>query len=147
MRLSYAMGLGAAALILVGGGCASSKPATTSTKSSGPLSFVVGLSAQNNSGETGTVNLLPVSATQTKVEVTVSGAPAGSQPMHIHLGSCATLGGVKYPLNNLVDGKAETILDVTTNQLVAELPLAINVHKSPQETGVYVACGNIPSGE
>jgi len=66
-----------------------------------------------------------------------------SQPAHIHVGSCPTPGAVKYPLSSVVDGKSETVLTVSTKDILAGLPLSINVHKSADEIGVYLACGDI----
>jgi hypothetical protein len=105
--------------------------------------LVVPMSAQNNSGESGTATLVEDGG-RTNVVIAVSGAPAGiAQPAHIHTGSCATIGGVKYPLNFPVDGKSETMIDVALDTLLGQLPLAINIHKSAAEANIYVACGDI----
>lgn len=106
-------------------------------------SVTVTLATQNNSGEQGTAELKSEDG-KTKVELMVTGAPADiAQPAHIHLNSCATIGGVKYPLTNVVNGKSETMIDVSLDELLAMLPLSINVHKSAAEAGIYVACGDI----
>ena len=106
-------------------------------------SITVTLATQNNSGEQGTAELKSENG-KTKVEISVSGAPANvAQPAHIHLNSCANIGAVKYPLTNVVNGKSETVVDVSLDDLLNMLPLSINVHKSAAEAGVYVACGNI----
>lgn len=103
----------------------------------------VTLSAQNNSGETGTA-VLSDEKGKTKVKVTLTGTPAGvEQPAHIHVGSCPTPGAVKYPLTNVIDGTSETTLDISLDQLKNELPLAVNVHKSKQDISTYVACGDL----
>lgn len=108
-----------------------------------PRTVTVNLSAQNNSGEAGTATLTEV-GTQTKVTLNLTGAPQGTaQPAHIHTGSCATIGGVKYALMFPRDGKSETTLSVTLDQLKNELPLAINVHKSAAEASVYYSCGDL----
>jgi len=100
------------------------------------------LSAQNDSGESGTAT---ISKDNEGIQVVVSlnGAPSSAQPAHIHIGSCADLGGVKYPLSNVLSGSSETKVDLSLDQLLSELPLAVNVHKSPEEIAVYVACGDI----
>lgn len=78
------------------------------------------------------------------VEIGVSGYPKDiSQPAHIHFGSCKNLGPIKYPLTSVVNGQSETVLGGTLAQLRAELPLAINIHKSEAKPGVYVSCGDI----
>lgn len=140
-----------AGIILLGAGCAKQPAAPASVfegENGGPLNLAFTLSEQNNSGERGTAYITPISDTQAKVSVEVTGAPAGvDQPMHIHTGSCPNVGGVTYPLNSLVNGKSETVLNVTVEQLVSELPLGLNVHKSSGEANVYVACGNLPSGK
>lgn len=108
-----------------------------------PKSVTVTLSAQNNSGESGTATLKEESG-KVKVMLDLTGASAGvMQPAHVHMGSCANLGAVKYPLTFPTNGKSETVLDVKWADLKAGLPLAINVHKSPAEATVYVACGDL----
>lgn len=102
------------------------------------------LAAQNDSGESGEAMLSEIDG-QTKITLALNGAPTGvAQPVHIHTGSCAELGGVAYPLTNLQSGLSETMLDMPLDELLAQLPLAINAHKSAEEIGVYVACGDIP---
>ena len=79
-----------------------------------------------------------------KVILNVQGAPAGvEQPAHIHKGACPTPGDVVYPLNSVVNGVSETVLDATVDALVGGLPLAVNVHKSQSEVNMYVACGDV----
>lgn len=79
------------------------------------------------------------------VTVSVTGYSADDpQPMHIHVGGCPGVGSVQYPLESLVNGKSTTTLaGVTLEQLNFELPLAINVHKSADESSVYTACGDV----
>lgn len=101
------------------------------------------LAAQNASGETGSVVLKEADG-KTTVTLNVDGAPQGvEQPAHIHTGSCATLGAVKYPLANVTNGKSQTTLDTTLADLKKLGPLAVNVHKSAKEVSVYVACADL----
>ena len=102
------------------------------------------LLTQGNSGESGTATLTDMDG-KLKVSLALTGAPVGvAQPSHIHAGSCENLGSPRYTLTDVSGGSAETELaGVTVDQLLGELPLAINVHKSTQEAGIYVACGNI----
>lgn len=103
----------------------------------------VALFAQSNSGQNGVAELKDFGA-KTKVEIELTNAPVGvAQPAHIHTGTCAVMGGIKFPLNNAVNGKSETMINVTLDQLVAERPLLINVHKSAAEIATSVACGEI----
>lgn len=105
--------------------------------------IVVQLSSQNNSGESGTATLMDVGG-KISVVLALSGAPSNIvQPAHIHTGPCATIGAVRYPLTFPVNGQSETMLDVALDDLLKQLPLAINVHKSAAESSVYVACGDI----
>ncbi|MBI4232384.1 S-layer homology domain-containing protein [Candidatus Peregrinibacteria bacterium] len=104
------------------------------------------ISAQNNSGQSGKATL-QASSSKTKVTLELSGNPDQTQPAHIHLGSCADLGAVEYPLSSVEDGKSTTTLDISLSDLMEkakESPgLAINVHKSADESDVYYACGNV----
>lgn len=105
----------------------------------------VNLLEQNNSGETGTATLT-ANGDQTVVDVSIAGAPSDiDQPIHIHAGSCENLGGVEYPLASVTGGQSNTVLDVSLDDLMEQLLLAINVHQSPSEISTFVACGNIES--
>ncbi len=109
----------------------------------GPLT--IKLDELNKSGESGSAVLTDLGGGQTKVDVTITGEPAGgSQPMHIHTGQCGpTLGSVVYPLTNVVDGKSTTTIAASLDS-VMDGNHAVNVHLSKDQIGTYVACGNIP---
>lgn len=113
------------------------------TSSSVPAadSATVKLSPQNNSGESGTATLTKQGDKQTKVVLSVTGA-SGSQPVHIHKGTCAQLDPKPaFPLSPVTDGKSETVVDASLDDLAKGY--AINGHKSPQEIKTYVFCGDI----
>lgn len=124
------------------------QPATTTTQetaspSATPSEISVTLSEQNKSNESGTATLMEVDG-KVKVTLKLTGVSSGvTQPAHIHVGKCPEVGEVKYPLTSPVEGMSETMLDVSLAQLRSELPLGINVHKSPTEATVYVACGDL----
>lgn len=116
---------------------------TESTAPTPMMDKTIQLSEQNESSQSGTAVLVEKDG---KVMVTlnmIGGAPGVPQPAHIHVGSCPDVGAVAYPLTNVVDGVSETTLDVTLEQLKAEQPLGINVHKSAPESKIYVSCGNL----
>jgi len=103
------------------------------------------LAAQNSSGETGTATLTKAGANQTKVVLDVKGAPSGSQPVHIHKGTCDKLDPKpSYPLSPLVNGKSETTVNASLDSL-EKGGYAINGHKSAQDVATYVFCGPISS--
>jgi len=107
--------------------------------------ITVSLNALNNSGESGTATLEDING-KAKVEIKLTGAPRGvAQPAHIHVGSCPGVGAIKYPLASVTNGESVTNLDVPVSQIMKELPLAINVHKSAAESSIYYSCGEIPS--
>jgi predicted lipoprotein with Yx(FWY)xxD motif len=108
-----------------------------------PTTVQIALHEQNASGESGTVTLEAM-GTQTKVTIDLAGAPAGvNQPAHIHEGTCATLNPAPaFPLSPVQDGKSDTVVDVALDTLLAG-SYAINVHRSPAEIAVYVACGDL----
>lgn len=111
------------------------------------------LSSQNNSGIAGTVKLDGEDG-KVEVKLKLASVPTGvlgllgislgsAHPAHIHTGSCASLGAVKYPLTSTITGESETTINASLADLKAQQPLAVNVHKSPEEIGVYVACADI----
>ena len=105
--------------------------------------LVVSLAMQNNSKESGEALIEDVGG-KAKVTVKLSGAPREtSQPAHIHVGACPDPGAVKYPLTSVINGNSITQLEISVEELLKNLPLAVNVHKSAAEAKVYVACGDI----
>lgn len=66
------------------------------------------------------------------------------QPAHIHSGECPDVGGVVYSLENVVDGASTTLLKgVAVSDLESQLPLAVNLHKSADESSVYTGCTDL----
>src|SRR6266850_4456978 len=101
----------------------------------------VKLDAQNNSNETGTATLTPA-GDSTKVVLDVKGAE-GTQPTHIHKGTCDKLDPKPaFPLSPVVNGKSETTVNASLDSL-EKGGYAINGHKSAQEVSTYVFCGPI----
>jgi len=117
-------------------------PAAIPPAGAAPTTLTIQLQQQNGSGETGTATLTQAGG-DVQVAIALKGAPATAQPAHIHSGTCSALGGVAYPLTNVVNGGSTTMVKgVTIDQLLSK-PSAINVHESLDNLGKYVACGNI----
>ena len=109
----------------------------------GQRKLVVSLLADSNSGQSGYAEITEKNG-KAKVEIVLAGIPVPSkQPAHIHAGNRPNLGAVKYPLNDVVNGRSETMLGITFDQLLSERPLGINVHKSATEMSISVASGNL----
>lgn len=113
--------------------------ATATPAPAKPVSIV--LNAQNKSGLSGTATLEDLGNGKTKVSIMLSGKVTTTpQPAHIHVGTCVKPGDVVYPLTNVVSGKSETVVDAALATVIAKGTI-LNVHKSAQESSVYVACG------
>lgn len=104
----------------------------------------VTLLEQNKSTQTGVAKLTEMDGKVT-VMVTIKNPTVDKkQPTHIHLGYCPNnVKKVIYSLTPLENGTSETMLDVTFDDFKKDLPLAINIHKSEDETKVYTACGDL----
>jgi plastocyanin len=78
-------------------------------------------------------------------------------PAHIHSGSCADLGDIVYPLDDVALATAgeafgaadaipveesETEIDASLSSMLAA-PHAINIHQSADAIQIYIACGDI----
>ena len=113
----------------------------------GDRAVSIEISEQNGSGQSGTATLSPVGTDKTTVVVQLGGpAPADPQPAHIHPGTCEELDATpKYPLKDLMDGRSETTVEASLEDLQSE-EFALNVHKSAAEIQTYVACGNLTGG-
>ncbi|MBV8491827.1 MAG: hypothetical protein JO199_14970 [Candidatus Eremiobacteraeota bacterium] len=97
----------------------------------------------NGSGEDGTATITQ-EGDGIKVVVSLKGAPAEPQPTHIHIGTCGAIKAApEYALVSLENGSStSTVKGVTIDQLLAG-HYAINVHKSVDDLGTYVSCGDI----
>ena len=130
--------LAVAALALAGMTAAFAAPALADT-----TTLTVTMKVLNNSGETGTATLTST-PDGTKVVVALKGAPAGPQPIHIHAGTCGKINAApEWPLTSLANGASTSVVKGVTIDDMLKSPYAINVHKSNDDLGTYVACGNI----
>src|SRR5690606_30005171 len=65
------------------------------------------------------------------------------QPAHIHAGTCADLGDIVYPLEDVVDGVSQSTVDAPLTDLISAEHV-INVHLSEDQMDVSVACAHLP---
>jgi hypothetical protein len=114
---------------------------THSMRSQG--SMTLPMRAQNGSGESGSATLTPL-GNQTRVVIGLSGEnTTGSQPAHIHFGSCSHLNPIpRYGLKNVILGHSNTVIDAPMSKLTGG-HMAVNVHESANNLKRYVSCGNI----
>lgn len=112
--------------------------------SAGAKTLTVQMKALNGSGENGTA-VLTQESDGVHIALALKNGPKDTpQPTHIHIGTCGNIKKApEYALNNTVDGKGEsTVKGVKLSDLMAG-KYAINVHKSGDDLGTYVSCGNI----
>jgi ABC-type glycerol-3-phosphate transport system substrate-binding protein len=101
------------------------------------------LEEQNGSGVGGTVKLSPDTDGTVNVTIDLTGDDGTAHPAHIHLGSCDDLDPTpKWPLEDVVEGKSETTVDVSLSDLEAE-EYAVNVHESAENSDTYIACADL----
>jgi len=116
--------------------------------------ITVNLVSENGSGVTGSAMLTDLGGGKVRVEIHVNGAGSDLRPAHIHEGQCmndsASMGmGMgqdtarpEYLLTTLVNGASTTDLSLPMSALLA-MPHVINVHKSAEEIGFYIACADV----
>src|ERR1051325_11155478 len=96
----------------------------------------VKLSPQSDSKQSGTATLTKQGDKQTKVVLSVTGA-TGSEPVHIHKGTCAQLDPKPaFPLSPVVNAKSETVVNAPLGALTKG-GYAINGHKSAEDLKTY----------
>jgi len=115
-------------------------PTMTTSPTPGPEVFE--LNAVASSSEKGKVTLTPTLAGKVQVSIKLD-KDASVQSAHIRSGTCKNLGAVKYSLNSLVNGKSETTLNTSLAQLILQIPLALDVHKSASQTSTVAACADL----
>jgi hypothetical protein len=114
----------------------------SSMKSMMGTSHTFKISPQNGSGESGTATLTQ-HGDSLLVKLALTGG-SGSQPAHIHKGTCAKLDPKPaYPLTTVTDGASSTSLKGLKLSQLMSGTYAINVHKSTSDIKTYVACGDL----
>ncbi len=108
-----------------------------------PSTLTLKLYAQNRPGETGEVTLEQI-AGGVRIVVKMSGGQNGTQPVHIHTGTCAKLDPVpKYALTNVAHGSSTTTISGITIGELLKGKYVIDVHESSADMKRYVACAAI----
>lgn len=109
-----------------------------------PQTLTIKMAALNHSGEQGTATLTQ-EPEGVRVVVNLTGAAKTAvQPTHIHVGTCGNINKApEYGLQNTVAGKGTSIVKGIKLADLTKGHYAINVHKSANDLGTYVSCGNI----
>jgi len=145
------------AIALVLGACGgqaatnpSPSPAPSATQSPMPTGVTFNILPEPGVRAAGTITVF-VGATGTTIELKISGLPPDSSHVsHIHVGSCAQRGGIKFALNQVIaDGQGQA--DTRTTLDNVKFPPTderwyVVVHAGPDMQGSsskYLLCGNL----
>jgi hypothetical protein len=110
----------------------------------GQESITMELEEVDDSGIGGTVRIASINGgSEVEVLITAGLEEGAVHPVHIHDGTCDDLGGVAYPLEDIVDGVSMSTIDAELIDLM-DGEHAVNVHLSEDEMDVNVACADIP---
>jgi len=133
MKLSRSLALGAALVV-----------ALATSAIADPTSHTIPMKSLNGSGEDGTATLTQL-PNGLQVVLSLKNAPKDvPQPTHIHVGNCGNINKApEYPLQNTVNGKATSVVPGVKLSDLMQAKFAVNVHKSGDDLGTYVSCGNI----
>jgi hypothetical protein len=106
-----------------------------------PAITVVDLEPVNGSGESGTVKLIPIDEGHMKVRIELTNE--ATRQAGIYIGRCETLGpGISdFSLNDVVDGRSESTIATSLEELRALIHHYSIVVSSGQQN---VACGTLP---
>ncbi len=108
-----------------------------------PSTLKVQLYAQNRPGETGTATFEQIPG-GVEVVVRMAGGQNGTQPIHIHTGSCANLNPIPaYTLTNIVHGSSTTTISGIDLGDLLKGNYVIDVHEGSADIEKYVACAAI----
>jgi hypothetical protein len=112
-----------------------------------PSTLTVKLYAQNRPGETGTATFKQIPG-GVNIVVSMSGGQNGTQPIHIHTGTCANLNPVPtYALTNIVHGSSATTIPGVSLGDLLKGNYVIDVHESSADIKRYVACAPIVAAQ
>jgi len=109
-----------------------------------PTTLTIKMKALNGSGENGTAVLTQM-PDGLHVVVKLTNAPKDTlQPTHIHIGNCGNINKApEYGLQSTANGAATSVVPGVTLSDLMKGKYAINVHKSADDLGTYVSCGDV----
>lgn len=108
-----------------------------------PSTLKIKLYAQNRPGETGTATFEQIPG-GVQIVVKMVGGQNGTQPIHIHTGTCGNLNPVPtYTLTNIVHGSSTTTISGINLGDLLKGSYVIDVHESSADIKRYVACAAI----
>jgi hypothetical protein len=105
------------------------------------VSVTIGPGRDEASG-TGSATLEDIGG-RTRVTVQVA-ATNPNMIGHIHADACPGVGGVVFPLQNTVNGRSVTEINAPLSEVLSR-GRSINLHKSPDQAGIYVGCATLPA--
>lgn len=167
MRKTTSFAAIAAALLLIGAGCAAGRPSGTA---SGPASgaavtapatgpgtggnaagasgkvLVVSMHPKGGDDEIGNVILSEVDANHTRVAITLANAPTNvSEDAGIYGGTCKDLGApLQYDLGTVAKGRGVTVLNVNFGSFIGGTKQSVRVIAQPADAqSPYWTCGDI----
>ena len=91
----------------------------------------------------GTATLTDLGGGTTRVVISVT-SPDANMPAHLHADLCPGVAAIVFPLTNVVNGQSTTDVNASLADIMARAK-SINLHRSPDQIQVYVACGNLPA--
>jgi hypothetical protein len=149
-----------AAVVMTAAGCGAATSSTSPTPSPSPVvttpgstpspaALVFKLNGVGTVKATGTMTVTTQAGSVT-VELKITGLQAASiHVSHIHIGSCAARGGIKFALNPVVvDGQGDADVKSTVKAIYPPTSGSwyVVVHAGPDMNGTnakYLLCGNL----
>jgi len=103
--------------------------------------FTLHLAPHGAHGVPGAVTLSRVSASTTRVAVTLRVHDTRARPVHIHGGSCGTFFGLPFGMWTMHGARGSSVVRASMAELLSGR-YAIDVHASPT-SAAWIACANL----
>ncbi len=119
-------------------------PETGEDVGAGSGNLSVPLRELEGSELSGSATLTGEEGTRVRVSIQLEGAAGrAAYPAHIHAGGGDSLGGVEHELENVEDGRSETLLDGVDIDDFQDGDFSVDVHEDGAQDAI--ACGEIGS--
>ncbi len=109
--------------------------------------IIVPISEIDGSGVIGDASLIDNGDGTTTVDILLAGVTGGHAAV-VQAGSCDNLDEVLHKLDSVrQDGTSVTDLEVTLDDLVEELPMAVVIRRSSASNATVIACGDVDASD